>query len=118
VEVEWIPRNQEDLRDPPRLRLDQALDDRRMELQAAEVVPVVPAKNGRGAAEAAEMLLPTVQPIREAVLQLLVEKRPAEKRGLPLAPVEQRQRGAWRSRRRTVVGFCCEHFRGRKELVV
>lgn len=95
VEVEWIPRNQEDLRDPPRLRLDQALDDRRMELQGAEVVlPVVPAKNGRDAAEAAEMLPPTVQPIREAVLQLLVEKRPAEKRGLPLA-VEQGQSGAW-----------------------
>lgn len=111
--AEWILLGQVDLPDLPHLHREER------DVEALVVVgpPVVPAKNAHGAAEAAEMLPPTVPEIREAVQQPLVETPPAVKRALPPAPVEQRQRGAWRSHRRTVVGFCCARFRDRREPV-
>lgn len=113
AEAEWILRGQVDLPGLPHLHQEE----RDVEAQAVVDLPVVPAKNAHGAAEAAEMLPPTVPEIWEAVQQPLVETPPAVKRALPPALVEQRQRGAWRSRRRTVVGFCCARFRDRREPV-
>ena len=109
----WILRDQVGLPDQPHLHQEER------DAGARVVVgpPVDPATNGHGAVEAAEKHLPTVPEIREAAQQPLVEMPPAVKRALRPAPVEQRQSGAWRSRRRTVVGFCCARFRDRREPV-